>query len=277
MLYFIKLGGSLITNKNKPHTARTRVIARLAAEMAEARRVDPDLQMVVGHGSGSFGHVAGNKYHTRQGVHTPAEWLGFSEVWQAARALNQIVAEALYKAGLPVIAFPPSAALLAQNGQVTRWDIQPIRAALSAGLVPLVNGDVAFDTLLGGTILSTEDLFVYLARLLRPQRILLAGLEKGVWADYPVCSQLIDHHHAPVLSRVGRQPGRLGSRRRDRRDGGESNEHAGPGRPGARNAGVSFFREPARAGAAGAVRRSARNVDCSGVKLKVEVNYVIYA
>jgi isopentenyl phosphate kinase len=168
-----------------------RVIARLANEMAEARGLDPNLQLVVGHGSGSFGHVAGNKYHTRQGVHTPAEWLGFAEVWQAARALNQIVAGALYKAGLPVIAFPPSAAVLAQNGQVTRWDIQPIRAALSAGLIPLVNGDVTFDTLLGGTILSTEDLFAYLARLLRPQRILLAGLEKGVWADYPVCSHLV--------------------------------------------------------------------------------------
>ena len=191
MLYFLKLGGSLITNKNKPHTARTRVISRLADEMAEARRVNPDLQLVVGHGSGSFGHVAGNKYHTRQGVRTPTEWMGFSEVWQAARALNQIIAEALYKAGLPVVAFPPSAAVMAQNGQVTRWDIQPIRAALSAGLIPLVNGDVVFDTLLGGTILSTEDLFAYLARLLRPQRILLAGLEKGVWADYPVCSQLI--------------------------------------------------------------------------------------
>ena len=191
MLYFLKLGGSLITDKNKPHTPRARVIARLAGEMAEARRLNPDLQLIVGHGSGSYGHVAGDKYHTRQGVHTPAEWLGFSEVWQAARELNQIVTGALVDAGLPVIAFPPSAAALAQNGQVSRWDTQPIRAALAAGLVPLVYGDVVFDTLLGGTILSTEELFIYLARQLWPQRILLAGLEKGVWADYPVSKQLI--------------------------------------------------------------------------------------
>lgn len=191
MLYFLKLGGSLITNKQKPHTPRTRIITRLADELAEARRLNPDLQLVVGHGSGSFGHIAGDRYHTRQGVHTPAEWVGFSEVWQAARELNQIVAEALHNAGLPVIAFPPSAAVIAQNGQVSRWDIQPIRAALSAGLVPLINGDVVFDTLLGGTILSTEDLFIYLARQLWPQRILLAGLEKGVWGDYPVAKHLI--------------------------------------------------------------------------------------
>ncbi len=191
MLYFLKLGGSLITNKKKPHTPRSKVIARLAKEMAEARQQNPDLQLILGHGSGSFGHVAGDRYHTRQGVHTPAEWQGFSEVWQAARALNQIVVEALYSAGLPVIAFTPSAAVVAQNGQVSRWDIQPVRAALAAGLIPMVNGDVVFDTLLGGTILSTEDLFGYLARQLWPQRILLAGLEKGVWADYPSCSHLI--------------------------------------------------------------------------------------
>jgi isopentenyl phosphate kinase len=191
MLYFLKLGGSLITDKNKANTPRRRVIARLANEMAEARLQNPDLQLIIGHGSGSFGHVAGDKYHTRQGAHTADEWQGFSEVWQAARVLNQIVTEALYTAGLPVMAFPPSAAVIAQNGQVSRWDIQPIRAALAAGLVPLVNGDVVFDTLLGGTILSTEDLFEHLARQLWPQRILLAGLEKGVWEDYPVCSRLI--------------------------------------------------------------------------------------
>jgi isopentenyl phosphate kinase len=50
---------------------------------------------------------------------------------------------------------------------------------------------VIFDTVRGGTILSTEDLFEHLARQLHPERILLAGLEDGVWADYPACTRLI--------------------------------------------------------------------------------------
>ena len=58
-------------------------------------------------------------------------------------------------------------------------------------MIPLVNGDTIFDDQRGGTILSTEDLFIYLARQLHPERILLAGLEEGVWADYPACTQLI--------------------------------------------------------------------------------------
>ncbi len=191
-LVFLKLGGSLITEKDQPFTARLDIIQRLAAEIASVLSSSPDLQLVLGHGSGSFGHIAAQKYGTRQGVRTRAEWHGFVEVWQEARQLNEIVLRALLKAGLPVIAFPPSSAVLASEGKVLRWDMGPLRAALSAGLVPLINGDTVFDSTRGGTILSTEDLFNYLAHHLKPQRILLAGLEPGVWEDYPTCSRLVE-------------------------------------------------------------------------------------
>jgi isopentenyl phosphate kinase len=54
-----------------------------------------------------------------------------------------------------------------------------------------VNGDTIFDRQRGGTILSTEDLFNHLAVHLPVQRILLAGIEEGVWLDFPVCTQLV--------------------------------------------------------------------------------------
>jgi isopentenyl phosphate kinase len=191
-LILLKLGGSLITDKDNPHTSRPAVLARLASEIAAARAQRPDLRLIIGHGSGSFGHMAAKKHGTRQGVSTPEGWLGFFDVWQEARALNQVVLDALLAAGLPVIAFPPSAAVVASAGQVLRWDLAPIQASLQAGLLPLINGDVVFDTLIAGTILSTEDLFIHLARQLTPQRILLAGLEDGVWADFPACTRLIE-------------------------------------------------------------------------------------
>ncbi len=190
-LLFLKLGGSLITDKDSPSTPRLAIIERLADEIAAARAAQPGLSLLLGHGSGSFGHTAARRHGTRQGVHSPQEWLGFAEVWREARALNQIVIDACARAGLPVIAFPPSAAVLAQDGQPLRWDIAPLRAALHAGLIPVVNGDVIFDKARGGTILSTEEAFLYLAHRLRPRRILLAGLEPGVWADFPTCRHLI--------------------------------------------------------------------------------------
>lgn len=192
---FLKLGGSLITEKDNPHTPRPDVLARLAGEIAAAVVNSPQLRLVIGHGSGSFGHAAAHKHGTRQGVRTPEQWLGFADVWYEARALNQLVVEALHTVGLPVMALPPSSYLLAQDGRPGAVDPEIISRALDAGMIPLVNGDVAFDTVRQGTILSTEDVFASLAGNLHPTRILLAGLEAGVWADFPACTRLI-----PVLT-----------------------------------------------------------------------------
>jgi isopentenyl phosphate kinase len=192
VLYFLKLGGSLITDKNLPHTARTDTLKRLGDEIVSALNLRTDLQLVIGHGSGSFGHVAGQKYKTRQGVQSAEQWWGFIEVYREARTLNQIVLESLLEAGLPVIAFPPSASVIADSGKIQSWDIQPLQAALATGLIPLINGDVIFDTGLGGTILSTEELFAFLALKFSPQRILLAGIEAGVWQDFPEKHHLLE-------------------------------------------------------------------------------------
>ncbi|HSV85995.1 MAG TPA: isopentenyl phosphate kinase [Levilinea sp.] len=191
MLTLLKLGGSLITEKNKPMTCRPAVIARLAQEIKQALHRSPGLNLIIGHGSGSYGHVAARKYGTRAGVHDRHGWLGFARVWFDARALNQVVLEALVAAGLPVIAMPPSASAIARDGVVADWNLEPMRAALSAGLIPLVNGDTIFDRVRHGTILSTEDLFFHLAAQFDANRILLAGIEDGVWRDFPTCTQLI--------------------------------------------------------------------------------------
>jgi isopentenyl phosphate kinase len=54
-----------------------------------------------------------------------------------------------------------------------------------------VYGDTVFDSFRGGTILSTEDCFFYMARYFKPDRILLAGLEEGVWLDFPQREHLL--------------------------------------------------------------------------------------
>ena len=192
-LVFLKLGGSLITDKDQTHTARPEVITRLAEEIAAARRETPGLKILLGHGSGSFGHVAAQKHNTRDGVLDQDGWLGFAEVWHEARALNEIVIDALCMAHIPVVAFPPSAFMLARDGKPAGWHMESLERALDAGLVPVVNGDAVFDTHRGGTILSTEDIFSALAPALSPKRILLAGIEAGVYADFPACQHRVDH------------------------------------------------------------------------------------
>lgn len=191
LLVYLKWGGSLITEKDRPRTPRPNTLARLAGEVASALHDRRELRLVLGHGSGSYGHAAAARNRTREGVHTSQEWRGFAEVWRDANALNRLVVDALLGMGLPVISFPPSAALSAEDGRAVNWNTYPITAALEAGLLPVIQGDVIFDTRLGGTILSTEDLFGVLAQDAPPARLLLAGRDPGVWADFPACTRLL--------------------------------------------------------------------------------------
>jgi isopentenyl phosphate kinase len=184
-LVFLKLGGSLITVKDQPHTPRPEVLERLAQEISTALAQDPDLRILLGHGSGSYGHVSASLYHTRQGVRTTQEWEGYNEVRHQAAELDHLVVEALRAAHLPVTVFPPSSTVIARDGKVAIWDADPLGASLGKGLLPLIFGDVAYDQLRGGTILSTEDLFCYLAPRLKPDWLLFAGRESGVFAEYP--------------------------------------------------------------------------------------------
>src|SRR5215470_17661068 len=115
MLIFVKLGGSLITDKRESQHFHAEVTRRAAQEIVAALAAKPDLKVVIGHGSGSFGHVAAQKYGTMNGVHSDADWRGFAEVGTIARRLNSLVTETLFETGLPVISIQPSASARSED------------------------------------------------------------------------------------------------------------------------------------------------------------------
>jgi isopentenyl phosphate kinase len=184
-LLFLKLGGSLITDKTRPQALRSDVLERLAGEIAEAFAARPDLRLLLGHGSGSFGHVTARQHGTRAGVRTAEQWRGFAETGRVAAELNRLVVDALAAAGLPALRIQPSASARCRNGELLSLAERPIVEALEHGLLPVVHGDVAFDEARGGTIISTEEIFAWLARRLRPARIILAGEVDGVLTADP--------------------------------------------------------------------------------------------
>ncbi len=201
-MIFLKLGGSLITNKSMREKAEHQVIQRLAGEIREALLAKPETRLLIGHGSGSFGHPAAAQFGTVGGAESQEDWRGFAEVWSAANRLHRIVLDALASTGLSVLSFPPSAYAVAERGEPIEMATEPIQRALEAGLVPLVHGDVAFDRVRGATILSTEKVLARLAAVLRPERILLAGSEEGVYRDYPGRTELVPELTQAMLPEI---------------------------------------------------------------------------
>lgn len=185
-LVLIKLGGSLITDKNQPYTARLETMQQLVEEISLVRKQNPSLKLIIGNGAGSFGHQSAHKYNTINGFVSDAEKLGFCIVHQDVLDLNILLTKYFLQAGLPVVSLPPLTMAITQDKKLFKADFSIIENSLQAGFLPLVFGDVVLDQAIGGTILSTDILLAELAKYFHIQgnyqvRLINAGNYPGVY------------------------------------------------------------------------------------------------
>lgn len=191
MTILIKLGGSLITDKSEAKSFRREIVSRIARQVARLRALDQNIPIVIGHGSGSFGHFEAKKYSTIEGVSSDEERLGFARVGAVAAELSLLVQNEFLAAGLPTMRFQPSSMMVSSAGRLRSLDSRALSLALDQRLIPLIHGDIALDERIGGTIISTESLFAHLVQPLGVTRIILLGEVEGVL-----------NHHGELLSRI---------------------------------------------------------------------------
>ena len=155
----IKLGGSIITQKDTPLTARPDIITALAKEIATYQKQNPGVQLILGNGAGSFGHYLVQKYDLKEGIKTREQVQGFCEVQNAVAQLNRFVVQALLQEGLPACTVQPSAVLVSQDAEKKDLFLQSIAMMYVTGVIPVLYGDIILDVKRGCHIFSTEDLF----------------------------------------------------------------------------------------------------------------------
>lgn len=182
-LVFLKLGGSAITDKTRPEVLDEAVLGQIAQVIAATLHSNPALRLLIGHGGGSFGHHWANLYQTHRGVRDDRGWEGVVKVADAMGRLNRDVVRHLIAAGVPAMSLQPSASAMTAHRRLERMSIDPLAALLRAGVVPVLYGDVAVDREQGAAIISTETIFAFLAPILRPRRIVLAGEQAVFTAD----------------------------------------------------------------------------------------------
>ncbi len=181
-LILVKLGGSLITDKNKPYTARPETIRRISQEIREALN-EKSIRLIVGHGGGSFPHQSAAKYETQKGLINEKSAKGIALVQNDAAKLNRIVVDALLEADVNAVSLQPSCSAIARGSRIRSWDMKPVEMLLELGMVPVPYGDVGLDEKQGCCILSTEEVISFLAKKLGAKRIILAGKTDGVLTD----------------------------------------------------------------------------------------------
>jgi isopentenyl phosphate kinase len=183
-LIFLKLGGSLTTQKEKPFTENKRIIRQVAEEIHQARKKKP-FKLLIGNGGGSYPHVPARKYKVAEGILNKKSLKGIAEVQDAAARLNRIIVRALLDVGENAVSIQPSSTALAERSKIKEFYTKPLEILLKRNIIPVVYGDVVLDLKQGCSIISTEELFVSLAKRLRPKKIISAGIVDGVFTTNP--------------------------------------------------------------------------------------------
>ncbi len=215
-LVLVKLGGSLITDKAGDCAARPEVIERLAREIAAARpEAGPRSRerIVLGHGSGSFGHMAAARHGVGGGPLGREALPGVSETRARAAELHALLTSSLLGAGLAPFTWAPSSALMARAGTPSRGAVEPLLAALDFDLLPVTYGDVVLDREWGASICSTEAVLSYLAGRLRRRgyrvrRALWLGATEGIYDRQGSAVPRVDRdNYARVRRMIGKAAG----------------------------------------------------------------------
>jgi len=180
-LTILKVGGSVITDKDKELDAKTQVMNRLAEEIRQANVQN----LIVVHGGGSFGHPTAQKYDIRAGLKEENQKIGFAETHHLMTVLNGLFMDSLVWHNIPAVSITPSSCITTENGRIRRFEDAPLKMLLNLGFIPVLYGDAVLDTKSGFTVLSGDQVVSALAIRFDAQRIVVGVDVDGLFSGDP--------------------------------------------------------------------------------------------
>lgn len=184
-LVLLKLGGSVLTEKDKERKRiRRRVLNRVCKEIAEALDTK-EFRLIIVHGAGPFGHIPAKRYSLFDGLKSSKQLRGFVLTRCSMEELNDAVVNSLVDAGVNAVAYQPSAVGTLRDKRLCYFPTRVLKKLLDLGVVPVSYGDVLVDEEIGLSILSGDQLTPYLAKALKASRIIFATDVGGVYDRDP--------------------------------------------------------------------------------------------
>lgn len=174
-MILIKLGGSIITNKQKPLTPNISAINKIAAQLKKVRE-----PIIIVHGGGSFGHY----WSVRYDMHTkPAKYSkkGVALVKNSMVELNKIILDSFLKNELIPYCLPPTDFMFSDKADAKK--VKEIARIAKDGLVPVSYGDVLWHGKNKFYILSGDRIMEILAKILKPRLAIFVLNVDGVYSD----------------------------------------------------------------------------------------------
>lgn len=206
----VKLGGAAITVKDgDPDTPNLDALEICCQEIASAvnthawNTTSQYLKVIIVHGAGSFGHPQAKEYGVANGGDVDGNARlreGIEKTKTSVRKLCKLVCDELSKENgyhLTGRVAPDRVAPISPYGKfftvgkklnrnLSRTGFDEVRAAVMAGKVPVLHGDVICDSEQGCAILSGDTLVECLTEEFKPKRVVFISDVQGIFTSKPL-------------------------------------------------------------------------------------------
>ena len=174
-MILIKLGGSIITNKQKPLSPRRKTIDNILKEIGKIKE-----PIIIVHGGGSYGHYWSVKYdmHTKPAKTNPK---GVAIVKNSMVELNKIILDSAVKNRINSYCLPPTDFM--NGNKVIKSKILTINDISKSGLTPITFGDALWFGQKKSYILSGDVIMTTIGNILKPRLSLFVLDVDGVYSD----------------------------------------------------------------------------------------------
>jgi isopentenyl phosphate kinase len=179
-LVVLKLGGSVITDKDTPETVDDEHLnGVLDAVAAAVKTEETDFELILVHGGGSFGHVhaAEHGVSTTEGTSDAA---AANAIHSAMKRLNRVVVDRLQEREVAALPVHPLSVAARDDAGTLSLPATATEGLLDEGFVPVLHGDVIAHAGEGVTVLSGDEIVTSLAASLGASRVGLCSTVPGV-------------------------------------------------------------------------------------------------
>ncbi|MGC8981762.1 MAG: isopentenyl phosphate kinase [Minisyncoccia bacterium] len=184
-LIIIKLGGSAITNKYEKGKMKINkeILYNISTILS---KIYIDHQLILIHGTGSFGHRNAIRYLKNKEINKKTNFEQYKYIILSRKNifdLNNKIMKILWNFRLPAISLFPSSFLSTEEDEIKNFDLEIISQLLILGFIPVIHGDWAFDKKSQFSIISSDKLTSYLAINLKATRVIMISDTDGIYSE----------------------------------------------------------------------------------------------
>lgn len=201
----VKLGGSVITDRDVPYTLNPDMCLALIRKMSAFKRRHPHDRIVLILGGGSYGHTPVREFrletpHGRE----PGSVSRFSRLTIGLYKLVSDFMDVAFDQNIELHSFQSSAMLTCSDGQIGACFFEGIEHCLRLGGVPLMTGGSVFDDKLGQIVFGSDRVPELIARMYKVTRCIFVSDVQGVinHIDGGIFDEITSDDHANLFNSI---------------------------------------------------------------------------